>query len=94
MPVHERRGCDQGIPFRDLGISFSRSGFAQFGHNMGIGVDLSQDPQHNPVLAMAFAGKTHYLVTGDRRGLLSPRPIGTTRIVTAAERLKILKRKR
>lgn len=57
-------------------------------------VDLSQDPQDNPVLAMAIAGEADYLVTGDRRGLLSLKRVGTTRIVTAAEFLKILKRKR
>ena len=57
-------------------------------------VDLSQDPQDNPVLAMAIAGKADYLVTGDRRGLLSLKRVGATRIVTAAEFLKILKKKR
>ena len=34
-------------------------------------VDLSRDPQDNPVLAMAIAGKADYIVTGDRRGLLA-----------------------
>ena len=57
-------------------------------------VDLSQDPQDNPVLAMAIAGEADYLVTGDRRGLLSLKRVGATRIVTAAEFLKILKKKR
>ena len=57
-------------------------------------VDLSRDPQDNPVLAMAIAGEADYLVTGDRRGLLSLKRVGTTRIVTAAEFLKILKKKR
>ena len=57
-------------------------------------VDLSQDPQDNPVLAMAIAGEANYLVTGDRRGLLSLKRVGTTRIVTAAEFLKVLKKKR
>ena len=57
-------------------------------------MDLSQDPQDNPVLAMAIAGEADYLVTGDRRGLLSLKRVGTTRIVTAAEFLKILKKKR
>ena len=40
---------------------------------------------------MAIAGKADYLVTGDRRGLLSLKRAGATRIVTAAEFLKILK---
>lgn len=57
-------------------------------------VDLSPDPQDNPVLAMALVGKAHYLVTGDQRGLLSLRRIGGTRIVTAVEFLRILKKRR
>ena len=57
-------------------------------------VDLSRDPQDNPVLAMAIAGKADYLVTGDRRGLLSLKRVGAARIVTAAEFMKILKKKR
>lgn len=48
-------------------------------------VDLSRDPQDNPVLAMAIAGKADYLVTGDRHGLLSVKRVGAARIVTAAE---------
>lgn len=57
-------------------------------------VDLSRDPQDNPVLAMAIAGDADFLVTGDRRGLLSLKRVGMTRIVTAAEFLKALKKKR
>lgn len=57
-------------------------------------VDMSEDPQDNPVLAMAIAGEADFLVTGDRRGLLSLKRVGTTRIVTAAEFLKVLKKKR
>jgi uncharacterized protein len=57
-------------------------------------VDLSRDPQDNPVLAMAIAGKANYLVTGDRRGLLSLKRVDATRIVTAAEFLKTLKKQR
>ncbi|MEK7711876.1 MAG: putative toxin-antitoxin system toxin component, PIN family [Pseudomonadota bacterium] len=57
-------------------------------------VDLSRDPHDNPVLAMAITGEADYLVTGDRRGLLSLKRVGTTRIITAAEFLKILKKKR
>ncbi len=57
-------------------------------------VDLSRDPHDNPILAMAIAGEADYLVSGDRRGLLSLKRAGATRIVTAAEFLKILKKKR
>ena len=56
-------------------------------------VDLSQDPQDNPVIAMAIAGQADYLVTGDRRGLLSLKRVGGTRIVTAREFLKILNKR-
>lgn len=56
-------------------------------------VDLSRDPQDNPVLAMAIASKADYVVTGDRRGLLSLKRVGAIRIVTAREFLKILKRR-
>jgi putative PIN family toxin of toxin-antitoxin system len=56
-------------------------------------VDLSRDPQDNPVIAMAVAGQADYLVTGDRRGLLSLKRVGNTRIVTPAEFLRILKRR-
>jgi len=56
-------------------------------------VNLSRDPQDNPVLAMAIAGKADYLVTGDRLGLLSLKRVGGTRIVTAADFLKILTRR-
>ena len=56
-------------------------------------VDLSRDPYDNPVIAMAIEGSADYLVTGDRRGLLSLKRVAGTRIVTAAEFLKILKRR-
>jgi predicted nucleic acid-binding protein len=44
------------------------------------------------VIATVIAGKADYLITGDRRDLLSLKRVGGTRIVTAAEFLKILKR--
>lgn len=56
-------------------------------------VDLSRDPDDNPVLAMAIAGKADYLVTGDRRGLLSLKRVGPTRVVTAAAFIKRLKKR-
>lgn len=56
-------------------------------------VHLSRDPDDNPVLAMAIAGKADYLVTGDRRGLLSLKRVGPTRVVTAAAFIKILKKR-
>lgn len=54
-------------------------------------VDLSSDPNDNPVLAMAPAGKADYIVTGDRRGLLSIEKAGNTKIVTAREFLKVIR---
>ena len=47
-------------------------------------VDLCKDPDDNPVLAMALESKADFLVTGDKRDLLSMRRIGETPIVSAA----------
>jgi len=48
-------------------------------------VDLSPDPDDNPVLAMAEASQAQYLVTGDKKDLLALNTIGGTRIVTARQ---------
>jgi putative PIN family toxin of toxin-antitoxin system len=48
-------------------------------------VDLSPDPNDNPVLAMALAADADYLVTGDRRDLLALGTIGSTRILSARQ---------
>jgi putative PIN family toxin of toxin-antitoxin system len=48
-------------------------------------VDLSPDPDDNPVLAMAEASQAQYLVTGDKKDLLALGSIGGTRIVTARQ---------
>lgn len=48
-------------------------------------VELSPDPDDNPVLAMAEASAAHYLVTGDKADLLALGSIGGTRIVTARQ---------
>jgi len=53
-------------------------------------VDLSPDPDDNPVLAMAVAGKADYLVTGDKRDLLSLGSVESTRIVSARTFVEIL----
>ena len=53
-------------------------------------VDLCNDPDDNPILAIALESKADYLVTGDKRDLISMRQIGTTPIVSAAHFLKIL----
>ena len=53
-------------------------------------LDLSPDPDDNPVLAMAEASQAHYLVTGDKEDLLALGAIGGTRIVTARQFTKAL----
>jgi len=53
-------------------------------------LDISPDPDDNPVLAMAVAGKADFLVSGDKRDLLALKTIAKTRIVTARNLLKKL----
>ncbi len=53
-------------------------------------VDLCKDPDDNPVLAMALESKADFLVTGDKRDLLSMDRIGMTPIVSAADFLAAL----
>ena len=48
-------------------------------------VNLSPDPHDDFLLAMAQVGKAHYLVSGDKSGLLALGKIGHTNIVTAVE---------
>ena len=53
-------------------------------------VDLCIDPDDNPVLSMALESNADFLVTGDKRDLLSMVQIGQTPIVSAATFLKQL----
>lgn len=53
-------------------------------------VNLSPDPDDNPVLAMAEVSQAQYLVTGDKVDLLALGAIGGTRIVTARQFTKAL----
>jgi len=48
-------------------------------------VELSPDPDDNPVLAMAEVSQAQYLVTGDKIDLLVLGTIGGTHIVTARQ---------
>ena len=48
-------------------------------------MELSPDPNDNPVLAMAEASRAQYLVTGDKKDLLALGKIDGTRIVTARQ---------
>lgn len=53
-------------------------------------VDLCKDPDDNPILAITLESKADYLVTGDKRDLLSMRRIGNTPIINAADFLKAI----
>jgi uncharacterized protein len=46
-------------------------------------VELSADPEDNPILATAIAGQADYLVTGDKRDLLSLGKVETVQLITA-----------
>jgi len=46
-------------------------------------LDLSPDPDDNPILATAIAGMAEYVVTGDKRDLLSLGKVETVRIIAA-----------
>ena len=48
-------------------------------------VELSPDPDDDPVLAMVNASQARYLVTGDKKDLLASGTIGSTHIVTARQ---------
>jgi putative PIN family toxin of toxin-antitoxin system len=55
-------------------------------------VDLSEDPDDNPLLAMAIAGEVDYLISGDKCDVLSLRKVGKARILTARRFLTVLKK--
>ena len=46
-------------------------------------LEISPDPDDNPILAMAVAGEADFLVSGDKRDLLALKVIEKTKIVTA-----------
>ncbi len=56
-------------------------------------VDLSKDPDDNPLLAMAIAGEADYLISGDKRDVLALKKVDKTRIITARRFLTILEGK-
>ena len=53
-------------------------------------VELSPDPDDNPVLAMAEASQVQYLVSGNKGDLLAQGAIGGTRIFTARQFVEAL----
>ncbi len=54
-------------------------------------ITRSQDPADNFLLAMAEAAAADYLVTGDKRHILSLKTHGTTHIVNATDMLRALR---
>jgi uncharacterized protein len=50
-------------------------------------VEVSPDPWDNYLLSMAQVGKADFLVTADKRDVLSLKAFGATRIVTARQML-------
>jgi putative PIN family toxin of toxin-antitoxin system len=52
-------------------------------------LDLSPDPYDNYLLAMAKGGAADYLITGDKRDLLSLSPSGGTKIVSVRDFLTL-----
>ena len=55
-------------------------------------VDLSEDPDDNPLLAMAIAGEVDYLISGDKRDVLALKKVGKASIVTARRFLTMLQK--
>ena len=53
-------------------------------------VELSPDPDDNPVLAMAKMSHAQYLVTGDKKDSLALGTMGGTAIVTARQFVELL----
>ena len=48
-------------------------------------VDLSPDPDDNPIIATAIAGQVQYIVSGDKRDMLELQKVEGIPIVTARE---------
>jgi hypothetical protein len=46
-------------------------------------LDISPDPDDNPILATAIAGLADYLVTGDKHDLLSLEKVEAVQIIAA-----------
>ena len=53
-------------------------------------IDASADPDDNPLLAMAVAGDAHFVVSSDKRDVLSLNAVGTARIVSARRFIELL----
>ena len=57
-------------------------------------VDASTDPDDNPVLAMAVAGDAQYVVSSDKRDVLSLKAMGRARIVSARRFVEVLEQRK
>jgi putative PIN family toxin of toxin-antitoxin system len=55
-------------------------------------VDVSDDPYDNYLLSIASAGQAHYLITGDKRDLLSLKKYNSTLIITLTDFLGLRKK--
>ena len=53
-------------------------------------VDASPDPDDNVIIAVALAGSAAFLVSGDERHMIALKKVGTLRIVTVQEAMKLL----
>lgn len=53
-------------------------------------LEISPDPNDNPILAMAVVSNADYLVSGDKRDLLALKKIESTKILTPQQFLKNL----
>ncbi len=53
-------------------------------------LEISPDPNDNPILAMAVASNADYLISGDKRDLLTLKKIEKTRILTPQQFLNKL----
>ena len=56
-------------------------------------IDASPDPDDDPIVATAVIGNAHYLVSSDKRDVLSLGKIGNARIVSARTFVDLLERR-
>ncbi len=53
-------------------------------------LDLSPDPDDNPILAAAVVGDADFMVTGDKRDLLFLDKVGKTQIISARQFIGVI----
>ena len=57
-------------------------------------VDLSPDPDDNPILATAIAGEADFIVSGDKGHMLTLRKVAAIPIITAREAINVIQGKK